>query len=84
MIAAIGVWLASQGASLLLGFAAQVISSTFQSWQANKTASDLGRVTAERDQAAAAGKAKDDELSALANAPASIDDAAKRLEQGSA
>lgn len=81
---ALMTWLASQGASLILGFVAQVITSTYQTWQSNKTASDLGKVTAERDQAQAANATKDAELNALANAPKDVDDALKRLDEGSA
>jgi hypothetical protein len=83
-LSAITGWLASQGASLFFGFLANVIVSALQSWQANKNTSDLGRVTAERDQARAANKAKDAELDAQANSPKDIHDAVIRLEEGSA
>lgn len=77
-------WLASQGASLLLGFLANVILSALQAWQADKTTSDLGRVTAERDQARVGLEVKDAELDALASAPADAGTAIARLEEGSA
>lgn len=84
MSATIIAWLASQGASLILGALAQVVVSAFQSWQQSQQQSELGRVTAERDDARAANEAKDAELEALRNAPVNVDDAAKRLEEGSA
>jgi ribosomal protein L11 len=84
VLSAIGTWLASQGASLLLGYAAQVILSALTAWQANKNTSELGRITAERDQAIAAAKAKDAELQAQSNAPKDIAGALARLDKGDA
>jgi hypothetical protein len=77
-------WLASQGASLLLGALAQVVTSAIQAWQQSNAQSELGRITAERDQALAANKAKDAELYALRNAPTNVDEAAARLDAGTA
>ncbi len=45
---------------------------------------DVGRLTAERDQAAAGQAATQAELDAAVNAPKTVDDAIKRLEEGSA
>lgn len=84
MLSAIGTWFATEGAGLLLGFLSNLILTAVKDWQANKTLTDLGRVTAERNQAQAANTAKDAELDALANAPKDTDAALKRLDEGSA
>ena len=62
--------------------------ASLNAWLSNKRAEqaqqDLGRVTAERDQQAAAREATERELEAAQGAPQSVDDAIKRLEEGSA
>lgn len=71
---------------------AEAFLSTFSDWvndwlrdqRAAQAQQDVGRVTAERDQAIAANKVKDAELDAAVNAPREVDDAIKRLEEGSA
>lgn len=68
----------------MLGALAQVVTSAIATYRQNKTTSDLGRVTAERDAAIAANKAKDAELQAQADAPKDIDGALKRLDGGTA
>lgn len=52
--------------------------------RAEQTQKDLGRVTAERDQAVHAQATTQAELEAAVNAPKTVDDAIKRLEEGSA
>lgn len=84
MLSAIATWFATQGAGLVLGALAKLILDGWNSYQANKTLQDLGRVTAERDQESAARQATERELEASQNAPQSADDAIKRLEEGSA
>jgi septal ring factor EnvC (AmiA/AmiB activator) len=81
-------------ASLLAVFAPvlkvflEAFGTTFNASQAAKRAEqtqrDLGRVTAERDQEAAAREATQRELEALQAAPQTVDDAISRLEEGSA
>lgn len=84
MLATVAAWLASQGASLLLGFLANVVTTAIKNWQDNKNATQLGQVTVERDQATAAWKAVQAELEASKAAPVTVDDTAKRLEAGTA
>lgn len=84
MLSALGAWFASQGVNLLLGFAANVIASAIRDWRQAQAASDLGRLSAERDQALAAGAAREAELQAALNAPTDIEAAVARLDGGSA
>lgn len=88
MLSAIGAtlaaWLAKEGAALLLGALSKLALDAWNSYRADQALKDLGRVTAERDEAQAASAAKARELDAAINAPQSVDDAIRRLEEGSA
>lgn len=84
MFSAIGTWFAKEGAALLLGALSKLFLDAWNSYQANKTLQDLGRVTAERDQANTVVAAQQAELNAAATAPKTVDDAVKRLEDGTA
>jgi hypothetical protein len=46
MLSTIGAWLASNGASLLLGFVAKLISDAMTRAQADRNAKGVGRLTA--------------------------------------
>jgi hypothetical protein len=74
--------------SPLLGVVLNALGGQFNDFLSRKRAEqgqqDLGRVTAERDQAKATGGATQRELEASLNAPQSTDDAISRLEDGSA
>lgn len=52
--------------------------------RAEQAQRDVGRLTSERDQAKAATSATQAELEAAVHAPQTVDDAIKRLEEGSA
>lgn len=88
MLAALGAtlttWLASQGASLVLGALAKLALDAWYSWQANKAQRDVAAATVKLDQANATIEAQQDELQALADAPQTVSDAIKRLREGSA
>lgn len=84
MLTALAGWFAKEGVGLVLGALAKLALDGWNSYQANKALKDLGQVTAERDQEAAARAATERELEASQNAPQTVDDALKRLEEGSA
>lgn len=60
------------------------LNDFFDRRRADQNAQDLGRVTAERDQEQVAREATERELEASRNAPQNVDDAIRRLEEGSA
>lgn len=62
----------------------EAVSDWLTARRAEQAQRELGRVTAERDQAVAANKVKDAELEAAAGAPKDVDEAIARLEEGSA
>ena len=72
----------------LLEAAFSAIGKSFTDWLATRRAEqaqrDVGRLTSERDQAKLSQAATQAELEAAVNAPRSADDAAARLEEGSA
>lgn len=84
MGATITAWLASQGASLLLGWLSQFLLSAWDKYTANKNTSDLATATATIDSQQATIDAQQAELQAQADAPQSAADAIKRLKEGSA
>lgn len=84
MAATISAWLASQGASLLLGWLAQFLLSAWDKYTANKNTSDLATATATIDSQQATIDAQQAELQAQADAPQTAADAIKRLKEGSA
>jgi len=84
MLSALAAWFAKEGAGLVLGALGKLALDAWKSYQGNQALKDLGRVTAERDQEAAAREATERELEAARNAPQTVDDALKRLEEGSA
>lgn len=83
-LSAIGTWFASYGIGIVLKFAASALSDFVAQRQADANAKEVGRVTAERDQEAAAREATERELAASQAAPQTVDDAISRLEDGSA
>lgn len=84
MLSAIGAWFAKEGIGFVVGALAKLALDGWNSWQANRAQQDLGRVTAERDQQAAARAATERELAAEQAAPKTAEDAIARLEEGSA
>lgn len=84
MLAALTTWLVSEGAGLMLGALAKLALDAWNSYRADQALRELGRVTAERDQADQGLQATARELEALRNAPQGADDAIARLEAGSA
>ncbi len=83
-MATVAAWLATQGASLLLGFLANVIKDWWTTYSANQAQLNLGRVTSERDQAVAGNEARDRMLNATVAAPRDVDEAAALLDKGGA
>lgn len=84
MLSAISAWLATQGASLVLGALAKIALDAWATYQATRAQQDLARAEVERDQAVADRAATEAQLQAQIDAPKSIDDAVKRLEEESA
>jgi len=84
VLATIAAWLASQGASLLLGAGVKLLTDLWNSYQANKAQQDLATAQAQLGQATTTIAAQQAELQAQADAPKDADDAIKRLEEGSA
>lgn len=84
MLAAIGGWLVTGGVSLLLGWLTQSLLSYLRQREASQNTTDLASTKAELDQAQKTIAAQQAELEAQANAPASVTDAIKRLEDGTA
>lgn len=83
-MSAIAAWFAKEGAGLLLGFLGKFLLDMMAERRADQAQRDLGRVEAQRDQAENTIAAQQAELDALANAPQDNDEAARRLEAGSA
>lgn len=81
LLSTIGTWLATQGASLILGALAKLALDAFTSWQNDKTLREAGRLEAERDQAAEGARVQG-ELAQQATVVVSQDDAIARLERG--
>lgn len=84
MLSALAAWFAKEGVGLVLGALAKLALDGWNSYQANQSMKDLGRVTAERDQETATRQATERELKASIDAPKTADDALSRLEDGSA
>jgi hypothetical protein len=84
MLAIITAWLASQGASLVLGALTKLALDAWNSYQANKSQRDVATAQSELAQAKAGQQATQAELQAQIDAPKTVDDAAKRLEGGTA
>lgn len=51
MLATVSAWLATQGASLLLGFLANIIKDAWSTYQANQAQRESGQLAAELDAA---------------------------------
>ncbi|WP_424630049.1 hypothetical protein [Bradyrhizobium sp. SYSU BS000235] len=83
-MATLTTWLASQGASLLLGWLAQFLLSAWDKYTANKNTSDLAAANATVASQQATIDAQQAELQAQADAPKSAADAISRLREGSA
>ena len=83
-LSAIGAWLASNGASLVLGALSKLFLDWYDKYTANKNTSDLATATATIDSQQATIDAQQAELQAQADAPQSAADAIKRLKEGSA
>lgn len=81
MLSAAAGWFAKEGVGLLLGFLGNLVLTAWRDWQENKTQRELGRVTAERDQAVA-GRAAAERMADSAAAPLTEDDALARLQRG--
>lgn len=84
MLATLTGWLATQGASLIVGALSKLILDAWSAYQSRKATTDAAKTTAELEQARAVIAAQEAELEAQANAPRTVDDAVKRLEEGSA
>jgi hypothetical protein len=82
-MATVSAWLATQGLSMLLGFVLTALKTALDTYVANKNATALGQVTAERDQAVAGQKVESD-LADEAAKRVSADDAIARLKAGTA
>ena len=80
----IATWLASYAG----GFALKFALGAFQEWLAKRQDTqaqrDIGRLTAERDQANAGRQAAEDMARAAVNAPQNVNDALARLDRGDA
>jgi len=84
MLTAITAWLVKDGAALLLGALAKLALDALNAWRADQAIRDLGAAQARNEQARATIDAQQRQLEAQANAPATTDDAIKRLEDGTA
>jgi hypothetical protein len=84
ILATLGTWLASYGLGALLKFASDALGNYLAQRQADQNAKDLGAAQAENQRAQATIEAQQSELQAQADAPQSVDEAIKRLEEGSA
>jgi hypothetical protein len=83
-LATIQGWLATQGASLILGAAAKLILDLWTAYQNRKAQTDLAAAQAQLGQANSTIAAQQAELQAQADAPSTAADAIKRFEEGSA
>lgn len=83
-MATISAWLASQGASLVLGWLGAFLLDVWDRYQARQDNADLASSKAELEQAKAVIAAQQAELEALADAPSTVGEAVARLEEGSA
>jgi hypothetical protein len=81
---AILAWLSSFAGGVVVKLVVDGLTAWMAQRQADTNAKEVGRVTAERDQEAAAREATERELAAAQAAPQSVDDAIARLEEGSA
>jgi len=81
MLAAISAWLASQGASLILGFLANVASEAIKNYQADQAERDAGRneLQAQINKQAADDAQKADDLAV--NRP-DVDDVLNDMDNG--
>ena len=75
-------WLMSSGASLILGFAAQVIKDMVADARNRQAIEDLATARAERDQTKGTLAATQASLDAAVNAPKNVPDAIKALREG--
>jgi hypothetical protein len=82
--ATISAWLATQGASLVLGALSKLALDAWNSYQANEANQDLATATTQLGQANATIDAQQAELQAQADAPKTSADAIQRLKEGSA
>lgn len=83
-LSAIGTWLASNGASLVLGAPSKLFLDWYDKYTANKNTSDLATATATISNQQATIDAQQAELQAQADAPKSAANAIERLREGSA
>lgn len=83
MLATVATWLATQGASLALGFLASVIKDAWSTYQANAAQREVGELQADLAQAKE-GERVQAELADQAAKRVSDDDALARLEKGDA
>lgn len=81
MASAFAAWFVKEGAGLLLGFFGNLILTAWRDYQNSKALTDLGQVTAERDQARA-GEAKHKQLADEAAKRVDEDDAIDMMEKG--
>lgn len=84
MLSAIAAWFAKEGAGLVLGALAKLLLDAWQSYRDDQALKDLGRAQAESEQGRGTIAAQQAELQAQADAPRSVNDAIRRLEEGSA
>jgi uncharacterized membrane protein len=84
MWAAFSAWLASQGASLLLGALSRLLLDAWRSYRADVARRDLAAVRTQLAQAQTTIAAQQAQLQAQADAPRTAGDAIERLEEGSA
>lgn len=83
-MATLSAWLTSQGVSLVLGWLGAFLLDAWERYRARQDNTDLAESKAQLDQARATIAAQQAELQAQADAPRTIDDAIRRLEEGSA
>lgn len=84
MLSSLTGWLATQGASLILGALIKLLLDAWATYQADRAQRNLATVQAQLRQAAAVIAAQRAELQAQADAPRGTDEAIRRLEEGSA
>jgi hypothetical protein len=84
VLSAIAAWFAGQGAGLVLGALAKLALDAWNSYQASQALKDLGAAQAQVEQGNATIAAQQAELQAQADGPKTVDDAVRRLEEGSA
>lgn len=84
MLSALSAWLASEGASLVLGWLGAFLLDVWERYQARRDNVDLATARARLGQAEAVIAAQQAQLQAQAAAPRTAADAVARLEEGSA